>query len=642
MALGAKWCFVHCMSLNPENQSDPVNPGCRVRPDQGLDSISELQPGMVTGELSAVWKHLINMLLEMGFIPEQSLLVAPYDFRLAPRQLEERDGFFTRLKQQIENANRADKVKFQKKHPGMRSRVVQRGLMIIAHSMGNPIYRYFEAWIKYTLGEARGRKWLDNNVNTFIAVGAPILGAQFAVQAAISGLTFGLPIPEYDAREMGLGYSSYGMCLPSDPSSSDRRHLLLNNNYQKTPIPVCSVKYPNGTTKQYNPTDGVWGNSLWKHLQEYDSWAAYLESYIDNIYKNDPVVNFTQSWTRPDVTNVYCIYGVNRKTPISFEFHQPNSAYSHDWDTVRTIYEEKKMVYADDGSTIDIRDSQKHTKSGDGTVSYFSLSWCHTWMTERVNITRVPQKEFYQLDDLKQLQDATIDEYLSLNFDDNVGYDTFFEERHQEPGRFGIRSTAVWEINDVDHRAVIQEPVFLHQMSHQINVQNNVVGRMEKQIEKTIDQMLATLSIFPTRGDPVEPTKDEDCYWDYGKVKCAFPKSCGYYYKFGDYHLGMSCRLHKNWSKVRAAEPTDEVLSSACVCEGYFCFYGLCKYKSPCVSAFSAPGLKDHWGACKHATNFADLQMIGVDKSLTTNPALKDSCAADNSCPMAPPEEPQP
>eukprot|EP00954_Amorphochlora_amoebiformis_P015224 1193185-Amorphochlora_amoeboformis.AAC.4 len=160
MVLGAKWCFLHCMSLNPVNQSDPTHPRCRIRPDQGLDAISQLNPGVVTGPLSVVWKRLIDLLLNMGqrshtchsptvvfarpvspssrttheecirihsptvvfarpaspssrttheeciriffrFIPEKTLLVAPYDFRLAPMQLESRDHYFTKLRQKV-------------------------------------------------------------------------------------------------------------------------------------------------------------------------------------------------------------------------------------------------------------------------------------------------------------------------------------------------------------------------------------------------------------------------------------------------------------------------------------------------------------------------------------------------------------
>ncbi|MCO5551023.1 hypothetical protein L7F22_004518 [Adiantum nelumboides] len=39
------------------------------------------------------------------------------------------------------------------------------------------------------------------------------------------------------------------------------------------------------------------------------------------------------------------------------------------------------------------------------------------------------------------------------------------------------------------------------------------------------------------------PIRDEDCFWDYAKARCAFSEYCEYRYVFGDVHLGQSCRL---------------------------------------------------------------------------------------------------
>ncbi|GMP56451.1 hypothetical protein CsSME_00020937 [Camellia sinensis var. sinensis] len=50
------------------------------------------------------------------------------------------------------------------------------------------------------------------------------------------------------------------------------------------------------------------------------------------------------------------------------------------------------------------------------------------------------------------------------------------------------------------------------------------------------------------------PLREEDCYWDYGKARCAWPEHCEYSfpycmmyrYVFGDVHLGQSCRLRNS------------------------------------------------------------------------------------------------
>ncbi|KAF8401956.1 hypothetical protein HHK36_012907 [Tetracentron sinense] len=52
-------------------------------------------------------------------------------------------------------------------------------------------------------------------------------------------------------------------------------------------------------------------------------------------------------------------------------------------------------------------------------------------------------------------------------------------------------------------------------------------------------QQLLPLLTAAKRG----PLRNEDCYWDYGKARCAWPEHCEYRYVFGDVHLGQSCRL---------------------------------------------------------------------------------------------------
>ncbi|GAB2298209.1 hypothetical protein Dimus_032279 [Dionaea muscipula] len=42
------------------------------------------------------------------------------------------------------------------------------------------------------------------------------------------------------------------------------------------------------------------------------------------------------------------------------------------------------------------------------------------------------------------------------------------------------------------------------------------------------------------------PLRDGDCYWDYGKARCAWADYCEYRYVFGDVHLGQSCRLRNS------------------------------------------------------------------------------------------------
>ena len=48
---------------------------------------------------------------------------------------------------------------------------------------------------------------------------------------------------------------------------------------------------------------------------------------------------------------------------------------------------------------------------------------------------------------------------------------------------------------------------------------------------------------------------DSDCTWDYGEATCSPSEICEYAYKFGDIHLGMSCRL-KSKAEIEASLQT--------------------------------------------------------------------------------------
>jgi hypothetical protein len=107
------------MRLDPFTQADA--PQCRIRPDDGLDAITQLEPGLILGPLSDVFGTLVESLTAMGLQPKRTLVAMPYDWRLAPEMNELRDGFYSGLRIQIET---------MLKRTG-------RSCVIVAHSLGN-------------------------------------------------------------------------------------------------------------------------------------------------------------------------------------------------------------------------------------------------------------------------------------------------------------------------------------------------------------------------------------------------------------------------------------------------------------------------------------------------------------------------
>jgi len=136
-------CMRECLKLG-WNQSDTDNleTGCKLRPDEGLDAISSLSPGgigstLLVGGTNTVYAWLIQWLADNLGYDVSNIVGLPYDWRMSPDKMEERDGFLTLTRRRIEAAVQANG---------------QPGIMV-AHSMGNIIFRYFLEWLRTQLRE---------------------------------------------------------------------------------------------------------------------------------------------------------------------------------------------------------------------------------------------------------------------------------------------------------------------------------------------------------------------------------------------------------------------------------------------------------------------------------------------------------
>lgn len=103
-------CMKQCLELG-RNQSDTDdwNNGCKLRPGEGLDSISSLSPAGIGAELlvggtNTVYAWLIQWLSDHLGYDVTNIVGLPYDWRLSPDKMEARDGFLNSLRRRIEAA----------------------------------------------------------------------------------------------------------------------------------------------------------------------------------------------------------------------------------------------------------------------------------------------------------------------------------------------------------------------------------------------------------------------------------------------------------------------------------------------------------------------------------------------------------
>ena len=111
------------MMLNESNMNDLD--GIKIRPAMGLNGADDLF-GMYW-----VWRILLDNLASVGY-DSNSLYVATYDWRIPYMFLETRDKYLTRLKNEIE----------------MRYELFGEKVIVIGHSMGANLARFFFNWVE--------------------------------------------------------------------------------------------------------------------------------------------------------------------------------------------------------------------------------------------------------------------------------------------------------------------------------------------------------------------------------------------------------------------------------------------------------------------------------------------------------------
>ncbi|MCL7035927.1 hypothetical protein MKW94_025609 [Papaver nudicaule] len=545
--LSAVNCWLKCMLLDPYNQTD--HPECKSRPDSGLSAITELEPGYITGPLSSVWKEWVRWCIEFG-IEANAIIAVPYDWRLSASMLEERDLYFHKLKITFETALKL------------------RGgpSIVFAHSLGNNVFRYFLEWLKLEIAPKQYLQWLDDHIHAYFAVGAPLLGSCEAVKATLSGETFGLPVSEGTARLM---FNSFGSALWMFPFSkycrSDNVYwknffegkgkgnhkyhcddMEFHLNYSGWPTNIVNIEIPTNRGGKTYPsiTEETLSNlssmecglptqlsfsarevsdgTLFKAMEDYDPDSKRLIYQLEKLYHGDPVLNPLTPWDRPPLKNVFCIYGIDSKTEVGYYFAPSGKPYPDNWIITDVIYEHEGGLFSRSGNSVD---GNPGVKSGDDTVPYHSLSWCKTWLGPKVNITRAPQSEHDGSDvqeelNVEHLYDTDI--VPNMTRTPRVKYITYYEDSESLPGK----RTAVWEVDKASHRNIVRSPVLMRELWLQ----------MWHDIHPDAKSKFVTKA---KRG----PLRNEDCYWDYGKARCAWPEHCEYRYLFGDVHLGQSCRL---------------------------------------------------------------------------------------------------
>ncbi|EGO00883.1 hypothetical protein SERLA73DRAFT_50487 [Serpula lacrymans var. lacrymans S7.3] len=165
-----KW--ISAMMLDPITGLDP--PNVKVRAAEGIGAASSFIQGFW------IWSKIVENLAVVNY-DTNNLHLAPYDWRLSYWNLEERDGYFSRMKSTIEGLKKRQNKK----------------VVIAAHSMGSTVRTPLKAfyshtlniwtfkWVESPLHGAGGPSWVEDHVEAFITIAGTHLAK--AMAAFLSG-----------------------------------------------------------------------------------------------------------------------------------------------------------------------------------------------------------------------------------------------------------------------------------------------------------------------------------------------------------------------------------------------------------------------------------------------------------------------
>ncbi|QLL31052.1 hypothetical protein HG536_0A08690 [Torulaspora globosa] len=362
-----KVCWLRHIMLDPESGLDP--PNFRLRAARGFEAADFFMAGYW------IWNKVIQNLGAIDYDPDK-MLTAAYDWRLAYLDLERRDRYFTKLKEQIELTHELSGEK----------------VCLVGHSMGSQIVFYFLKWVEAegeNYGNA-GRGWTDKHIDSFVNVAGTLLGAPKAVPALISGemkdtiqlntlAMYGLEkfFSRKERLDMLRTWGGIPSMVPKGGNliwgdSSVSVEDALHNSTASLGSFIRMEGMSNHSTLDHNLT---MQESIDMMLKLSPDWLQKrVEDQYSFGYAKTPAELQENElhhshWANPlevplplaPNLKIYCIYGVGNPTERAYAYKEVNGNSSLN---MTIDYESPQPVFFTDG---------------DGTVPLITHAMCHKW-----------------------------------------------------------------------------------------------------------------------------------------------------------------------------------------------------------------------------------------------------------------------
>ncbi|WFD34233.1 phospholipid:diacylglycerol acyltransferase [Malassezia cuniculi] len=368
-----KW--IRQMTLDPVTGLD--GKGIRVRAAEGLDAASYFAAGYW------VWNRIIQNLAAVGYDLDMMYL-ASYDWRLSMSNLEERDHYFSKLKDRFEQNLRIHGAKS----------------VLVTHSMGGTVGYYFLKWVENNAGA----DWVDKHVEALTLVASTMLGVPKSMAALMTGeMRETVDVPDALERvlEMFLGADERAPLFRSWAGSASlipKGGETIWGNLTWAPDDFPGTNRTFGSFFDYKTENATESMDLTKSIDwllEHapETYRNMLASNYSFGFERDPRKiarnNKDQTkWTNPLETSlpnapnmkIFCIYGYGLPTERGYYMrHNDQPEQTHRHSRIDT------SVVSDEGAynvTAGCKDGD-----GDGTVTLVSLGGMCTggWKQRRYN-----------------------------------------------------------------------------------------------------------------------------------------------------------------------------------------------------------------------------------------------------------------
>jgi phospholipid:diacylglycerol acyltransferase len=334
-----------------------------------------------------LWSKILENLATIGY-DSNNAFTAAYDWRMSYINYENRDQFYTRLKNQIELAVRISNTK----------------VVLLSHSMGSQVLYHFFHWVEaegpgYGNG---GPSWVETFVDSWINISGCMLGAVKSLTAVLSGemrdtaqlnsfAVYGLDkfLSRYERAEIFRAMPGISSMLPMggntvwgngtwapDNIEGSNKSFGTYLNFRET---NATQRYPNMTVEEALPFLFTQTESWFKDM--------VLANYSHGIARTRAEVEANQlissKWINPLETRlplapnlkIYCFYGIGKPTERAYYYRPDTDPLSH------------LNVTIDSGLTNGEVDHGVIMGEGDGTVNLISVGYMCSkgWKIKRYN-----------------------------------------------------------------------------------------------------------------------------------------------------------------------------------------------------------------------------------------------------------------